>query len=1038
LAEVRQRRFLVTEVRRSALLPSPTGKPAAVRHLVSLTSIEDDALGEELQVIWELEPGARVHEKMALPAPAGFDEPVRFDAFLDAVRWGAASIADTRLIQSPFRSGIEIEAYQLDPVVRAVQMPRVNLLIADDVGLGKTIEAGMVILELILRHRARRMLVVCPASLQIKWQTEMRDKFGLEFRIVDSKLMRDLRRTRGLHANPWTHFPRLITSIDFLKRERPLRLFREVLPAPGEPAYPRRFDVLIVDEAHNAAPAGRGQYALDSLRTATLRTLAPHFEHKLFLTATPHNGYPESFTALLELLDQQRFARGVKPDQRQLQAVMVRRLKSEIKNWDGSDRFPKRTPLAIEVDYTAEEKQIHAALQEYSRLRTANCRDDAEKYATEFVLKLLKKRLFSSPQAFADTLAKHEQTIRAGRHKTAMVTPSLRLLQQEFDRVEEEYEDEEELEASTDEAVLAATETFRPLSREEETLLATMRRWADRASTQLDSKAARLLGWLEEVLRPGGRWSDERVIIFTEYRATEKWLHGMLASRGFTGGDRVMLLHGSLQSDERERIKAAFQFDPAGSPVRILLATDAASEGIDLQNHCHRLIHYEIPWNPNRMEQRNGRIDRHGQRAKEVLVYHFVGKGYSQSTQIPDRKASDLEADLEFLMRAAIKVNTIREDLGKVGPVIAQQVEEAMLGRRKQLDTERAERDSEPVRRLLKFEQNLREQIERLTGQIHETRRELRLAPDNIESVVTIALALAGQPPLIPITVNGIERAFHVPPFREPSWAPCLEGLQHPHTHQQRPIVFDPAAAKERDDVVLAHLNHRLVQACLRLLRAEVWSPAGTKKINRVTARTVPNNALEVPAVIAHARLVLVSGDSQRLHEEVLTAGGVIREGRFSRLNVTQVRDALAAQFDAQPSEEVKGRLRALWPQLAEPLGQALEARKKERTAGIERLLADRADQEVAKITAIMQELGRSIRTELDHPDHQQLELFTSSEREQFERNIDSLRARLAALPGELERETAQIRARFADPQPRLFPVAVTFLAPQRLAGGAH
>jgi len=136
-------------------------------------------------------------------------------------------------------------------VVRAIQMPRVNLLIADDVGLGKTIEAGMVGLELIIRHRARKILIVCPSSLQIQWRDQMRDKFGLDFRIVDSELMRDLRRRRGIHANPWFHFPRLITSIDFLKRERPMRLFRETLPAPGEPVYPRKYDLLIVDEAHN-------------------------------------------------------------------------------------------------------------------------------------------------------------------------------------------------------------------------------------------------------------------------------------------------------------------------------------------------------------------------------------------------------------------------------------------------------------------------------------------------------------------------------------------------------------------------------------------------------------------------------------------------------------------------------------------------------------------------------------------------------------------------------------------------------------------
>ena len=166
-------------------------------------------------------------EKVALPEPTEFDAPDKLDAFLDAVRWGAASTADLKNIQSPFRSGIEIEDYQLDPVVRAIQMPRVNLLIADDVGLGKTIEAGMVALELVIRHRARKMLIIVPSSLQIQWRDQMRDKFGLEFRIVNSELMRELRRRRGIHANPWSHFPRLITSIDFLKRERPLRLFRE-------------------------------------------------------------------------------------------------------------------------------------------------------------------------------------------------------------------------------------------------------------------------------------------------------------------------------------------------------------------------------------------------------------------------------------------------------------------------------------------------------------------------------------------------------------------------------------------------------------------------------------------------------------------------------------------------------------------------------------------------------------------------------------------------------------------------------------------
>ena len=210
-------------------------------------------------------------------------------------------------------------------------MPRANLLIADDVGLGKTIEAGLVVQELLLRHRARTVLVVCPAGLCVKWQEEMRDRFGLEFRIVDTDAVRQLRRDRGVGANVFTSFPRLIVSIDWLKDRRAQSLLDEVLAGVDHRRTPRTFDLLIVDEVHSAAPSGRGQYAVDSLRTKAIQRLAPHFEHRLFLSATPHNGYTESFTALLELLDPQRFARGVDPNPEQLARVLVRRLKRELR-----------------------------------------------------------------------------------------------------------------------------------------------------------------------------------------------------------------------------------------------------------------------------------------------------------------------------------------------------------------------------------------------------------------------------------------------------------------------------------------------------------------------------------------------------------------------------------------------------------------------------------------------------------------------------------------------------------------------------------
>src|SRR5438876_3279271 len=301
----------------------------------------------------------------------------------------------------------------------------------------------------------------------------MRDKFGLEFRIVDSTLLKDLRRQRGLHVNPWTHFPRLITSIDFLKRERPLRLFSEVLPASGEPTYPRKFDLLIIDEAHNVAPSGKGQYATDSQRTLALRRLAPHFEHKLFLSATPHNGYRESFSALLELLDNQRFARGVEPDHEQLNAIMVRRLKSELpKKWDGSPRFPERNIDAITVEYTQQEREIHQLLQQYSQSRIKQAGDAGELYATEFVVKLLKKRLFSSPEAFYATLTQHERSLaQAQRHISVTRRPSVGILRSKVEQVEEESDNDESLEDATSEALEVTAPLFREPDEQEQRLL---------------------------------------------------------------------------------------------------------------------------------------------------------------------------------------------------------------------------------------------------------------------------------------------------------------------------------------------------------------------------------------------------------------------------------------------------------------------------------------------------------------------------------------------------------------------------------------
>jgi len=1066
LVSVRNRQYVVASIhasQRNGEHETLEGKPTTEytpQHLVSLISVEDDGLGETLEVIWEIEPSAWAIEKGNLPNATRLDDPATFRAFLDAVRWGAISAEDTRQLQAPFRSGIEPKDYQLDPLVRAIQMPRVNQLIADDVGLGKTIEAGLVIQELIVRSRIRTALIVCPSGLQIHWRDQMRDKFGLEFRIVNSATMKELRRNRGLHVNPWAHFPRLITSIDYLKRERPLRLFQELLP--NETTYPRTFDMLVVDEAHNVAPSGSLKYAVDSLRTRAIQRLAPHFEHKLFLSATPHNGYAESFTALLELLDNQRFARGVYPNRRLLSQVMVRRLKSDpdfVNPISGEPLFPQRRLVPLEVEYSEKERAVHQWLRNYSKLRQDHAQNKNEAYVTEFVLKLLKKRLFSSPAAFADTLAKHEQTLDRYEHVETQAelatakrrsTPQVSVLRKQIDELDDSYADDDEYESAAEVATSAASAHFAPLSPEERSLLKQMRTWAESARSKGDAKVATLIDWLRAIVKPkdgpkeNGGWSDERVIIFTEYRATQKWLQDRFVSAGLADPGRLAIIYGGMDSDDRELVKAAFQSDPRQSPVRILLATDAASEGIDLQKYCHRLVHIEIPWNPNRLEQRNGRIDRHGQRF-EPEIYHFVARGYQQRLGANfSGSVADLDADLEFLMRAAQKIETIREDLGKVGPVIAGKVEAAMLGKRRDLDTQTAEAEAQQVRTTYAFERRLQEDIQRFHKQRLETQQSLGITPQRVEAVVQTALAMDEQQPLQPTDKPGV---FHVPPLRG-SWQYCVDGLAHPHTQEIRPITFDPAHVDHAESVVLAHLNHRLVQKALRLLRAEVWSPNAGNGLQRMTARVIPDHLFpdgvsDEPVVIGLARLVITGGDQNRLHEEIIMAGGELRlqnqQYPFLRIDgVGRIADLYDAATLEAVSPAVQNALLDLWPRVQPNLVAALENRMQTRTKNYEESLLERAQKQADNIESVLNELATTIRGELntfDQPVQMEMKFkdFNDDERNQLTRDVAALRRRLDQIPTEIAREKEAIINRVLDPTPRLFPVAVMFLVPERM-----
>lgn len=1012
LVEARRRQWIVSDVDGAA---ASSGAPAS--NLVRLVSIDEDALGEELEVVWELEPGAHVIERAGLPRMTGLDAPETLESFLDAVRWGASTNADRGYLQAPFRSGVSVEDYQLDPLVRAVDMARTNLLIADDVGLGKTIEAGLVVQEMLLRHRARTVLVLCPASLQEKWRVEMQEKFGLEFRIVDTEYVKRLRRERGLHANPWTSFPRLITSMDWAKQGEGLRLLRDALPP--HVSHPRRFDLLIIDEAHNVAPTV-GRYAVESLRTRLVRQAAPHFQHKLFLTATPHDGYTESFTALLELLDDQRFARNVLPSDPQLARVMIRRLKSDLVDANGKRIYPERRLEALSAEYTEDERDARRQLDAYIKSRESV--PDGGRAVDHFVHQLLRKRLSSSPAAFAATLERHIVTIE-GRASSESSQKKFddRILRRAISKTDEDYADDAQRDAAEAEAIEEAGKHVRPPTDEERRMLARLRSWAQQAARRTDAKASAVLAWLAGHLKVGDRWTNERVILFTEYRATQQWMQEILAAQGY-GGERLALIYGGMDPKDREAVKAAFQADPAVSPVRILLATDAASEGIDLQNHCHLMIHLEIPYNPNVMEQRNGRIDRHGQRASEVVIWHPVDAEGGHGDDI---------------LRALRKLDAMRADMGSVNPVIAPQLPDLLEGRRRDLDTRQAEARMEKSRRFVKVERDLRERVAKLHERLNETRREQRLVPDHIERAVRTALRLGDKPDLEPVALSEapVGTVFRMPALSG-SWSRCLEGLEHPYTQKIRPITFDHEVAKGRDDVVLVHLNHRLVQMSLRLLRAEIWARDDVKKLHRVTVRSLPEGRIEGPAVVVTSRLVVTGGNHHRLHEELTEAGGYLRDAGFRREErVTEIRRWLEESQPATLSDATFDALRTRFDKERDAVLAAVEARSKDRLRFLMNTIENRKRKEADDIRQVLDDLERALKSELAAEQKPaQLSLFSEDERTQLKRDRAALEARLARIPKEREQELRAIEERHSNAIEHTFPVAVVLLVPNSLA----
>jgi hypothetical protein len=421
------------------------------------------------------------------------------------------------------------------------------------------------------------------------------------------------------------------------------------------------------------------------------------------------------------------------------------------------------------------------------------------------------------------------------------------------------------------------------------------------------------------------------------------------------------------------------------------------------------------------MEQRNGRIDRHGQRAGEVVIWHPVDSAGGHG---------------EDILRALRKLDAMRADMGSVNPVIAPQLPDLLEGRRCDLDTRQAEARMEKSRRFLKVERDVRERVAKLHERLTETRQEQSLEPDHIERTVRSALRLADKPDLEPVALAGapVGTAFRMPALSG-SWSRCLEGLEHPYTQKIRPITFDHDVAKGRDDVVLVHLNHRLVQMSLRLLRAEIWARDDVKKLHRVTVRSLPDSRIDGPAVVVTSRLVVTGGNHHRLHEELTEAGGYLRESGFRREDrVTEVRRWLDDSSPATLSDATFDALRTRFDKQRDAVLAAVETRSKDRLRFLLNTIETRKRNEADDIRQVLDDLERELKAELaTERQPVQLSLFSEDERTQLKRDRVALEARLARIPQEREQELRTIEERHSNATEHTFPVAVVLLVPKSL-----
>jgi len=594
--------------------------------------------------------------------PFSFDgDGAAFQLTCEAKRIDLAFLFDPMM--AVHTSNVDALPHQITAVYESM-LPRqpLRFVLADDPGAGKTIMAGLYIRELIMRADARRILIVAPGSLVEQWRDELFEKFGLEFRIYSTVL-----EQATPSGNPFDDQHQLIVRLDQISRNEDLQ---EKVCAAG-------WDLAVFDEAHKLAAHYFGSKLEKTARFRFAEKLGANARHLLLMTATPHSGKEEDYQLFLSLLDSDRFYGKFRDGVHKVDAsdLMRRMVKEELVKFDGTPLFPERKAYTVNYTLSPLEAALYESVTHYvqTEMGKADALQGARKGSVGFALTALQRRLASSPEAIYQSLRRRRERLENRLRDEKL---GLRGRQAQEDTLAPLPDDDDDLNAEEQEKLEEALVDEATASLSLSELEAEIRILVDlenQAKAVVASGQDRKWDELSKILQNDPQMRDasgrqRKIIIFSEHRDTLNYLHRKIA--GVLGNsDAIVTIHGGTHRDERRRLQALFRSDP---DVRVLVATDAAGEGVNLQN-ANLMVNYDLPWNPNRLEQRFGRIHRIGQReichlwnlvAKETRegdVYHRLLKKLEVESDALKGRVFDIlgevfeETSLKDLLMQAIR-----------------------------------------------------------------------------------------------------------------------------------------------------------------------------------------------------------------------------------------------------------------------------------------------------------------------------------------------------------------------------------------------